>query len=60
MKCGLRGCSGDAHITSDVRALFNQHSVLEPPNLIDVHTLDHVVYLSERSCVDLRVFLLAM
>jgi osmotically-inducible protein OsmY len=44
-KCGLDGCPGDAQITAQVRALFDQHSVLEPPNLLTVRTLDHVVYL---------------
>jgi osmotically-inducible protein OsmY len=45
-KCGFAGCPGDANITADVRALFNQYPVLEPPNLIYVQTLDHVVYLT--------------
>ncbi len=45
-KCGLAGCPGDAEITAEVRALFDQHPVLEPPNLLDVRTLDHVVYLN--------------
>ena len=44
-KCGFHGCPGDAQITAEVRALFNQHPVLEPPNLINVQTLNHVVYL---------------
>jgi osmotically-inducible protein OsmY len=45
-KCGLRGCPGDAEITTQVRAMFGRYPALEPPNLIGVHTLDHVVYLS--------------
>ena len=45
MKCGFRGCAGDAQITSDVRARLDRYPELEPPNLIDVQTLDHVVYL---------------
>ena len=45
-KCGFGGCPGDAEITADVRALFDQHPVLEPPNLLEVRTLDHVVYLN--------------
>ncbi len=45
-KCGFGGCPGDAEITAEVRALFDQHPVLEPPNLLDVQTLDHVVYLN--------------
>jgi osmotically-inducible protein OsmY len=44
-KCGFDGCPGDAKITANVRALFSQHPVLEPPNLLNVQTLDHVVYL---------------
>jgi osmotically-inducible protein OsmY len=45
-KCGFAGCPGDAKITADVRALFRQHPALEPPNLLNVQTFDHVVYLS--------------
>lgn len=44
-KCGFGGCPDDAIITHEVRALFNQHPVLEPPNLIDVQTVNRVVYL---------------
>ena len=44
-KCGFQGCPGDAAITTEVEALFHQHPVLEPPNLLSVQTLDHVVYL---------------
>jgi osmotically-inducible protein OsmY len=53
-KCGLSGCPGDAKITSEVRALFNQHPELEPPNLINIRTLDHVVYLSGLVDTDLQ------
>ena len=45
-KCGLTGCPGDARITAEVRAQFRRHAVLQPPNLLHVQTLDHVVYLS--------------
>jgi len=45
MKCGFAGCPGDAEIAAEVRALFKQHPALEPPNLLTVQTLDHVVYL---------------
>jgi osmotically-inducible protein OsmY len=45
-KCGFAGCPGDAEITAQVRTLFDQHPALEPPNLVEVQTLDHVVYLS--------------
>jgi osmotically-inducible protein OsmY len=44
-KCGFAGCPGDSKITAEVRALFSQHPALEPPNLLEVQTLDHVVYL---------------
>ena len=37
-KCGFAGCAGDAQI--------RRHPVLEPPNLLHVQTLDHVVYLT--------------
>jgi osmotically-inducible protein OsmY len=43
-KCGFHGCPGDAKITADVLAQFNQRWDLEP-NAITVQTLDHVVYL---------------
>lgn len=42
--CGLRGCAGDAQITANVQASINQYPELGP-NLIDVQTMDHVVYL---------------
>ena len=45
-KCGAGGCSGDAKITTDVQARFDQHPDLGPPNLITVRTLNQVVYLS--------------
>jgi len=44
-KCGFGGCPGDAEITAEVQALFSQHPALEPPNIINVQTRDHVVYL---------------
>jgi osmotically-inducible protein OsmY len=44
-KCGFSGCAGDADITAQVRVLLAQHA-LQPPNLIQVQTLDRVVYLS--------------
>ena len=44
-KCGFSGCAGDADISAQVRALLAQHA-LQPPNLIQVQTLDRVVYLS--------------
>ena len=45
-KCGFQGCPGDAMLTAEVQALIAQHPALQPPNLIYVQTLDHVVYLS--------------
>jgi osmotically-inducible protein OsmY len=45
-KCGFGGCPGDADITAQVHALFDQYPALEPPNLLEVQTLDHVVYLT--------------
>jgi osmotically-inducible protein OsmY len=45
-KCGLDGCPGDAKITANVESRFQSHSELGPPNTIDVHTLNRVVYLS--------------
>jgi osmotically-inducible protein OsmY len=53
-KCGFDGCPGDAEITAEVRSLFNQHPVLEPPNLLSVETLDHVVYLNGLVDTDLE------
>ena len=43
--CGWHGCPGDAAITAEVHALFNQHPAIDPPTLIEVQTIDHVVYL---------------
>jgi osmotically-inducible protein OsmY len=43
--CGFSGCAGDAKITADVRAQFDQHPALEAPNSIAVQTIDQVVYL---------------
>ena len=45
-KCGFQGCPGDAKLSAEVQALIAQHPALQPPNLIYVQTLDHVVYLS--------------
>jgi osmotically-inducible protein OsmY len=44
--CGFEGCTGDAKITADVRTLFARHPDLEAPNMINVQTVDHVVYLN--------------
>jgi osmotically-inducible protein OsmY len=45
-KCGRDGCPGDAQVSAGVRELFHQYPELEPPNLVFVQTLDHVVYLT--------------
>lgn len=45
-KCGFRGCPGDAAITAEVQRLIAEHPALGPPNVIDVHSVDHVVYLT--------------
>lgn len=52
-KCGFAGCPGDAQITADVRALFDQHPELGPPALLSVKTLDGVVYLDGVVVTDL-------
>jgi osmotically-inducible protein OsmY len=44
-KCGFGGCPGDAQLAAGVRAAFEEHPELEPPNLIKVQSVDHVVYL---------------
>ena len=50
---GLSGCAafgggdeGDAKITAEVRALFDQYPVLGPPGVLTIHTLHGVVYLN--------------
>jgi osmotically-inducible protein OsmY len=53
-KCGSAGCPGDAKITTEVRALLNQHPALGPPNQIYVQTLDGVVYLTGQVATDLQ------
>jgi osmotically-inducible protein OsmY len=44
-KCGFGGCPGDAQLETLVRAAFEQHPELEPPNLLKVQSVNHVVYL---------------
>ncbi len=44
-KCGFAGCPGDAQITAAVRAVFDRHPELGAPGLLNVKTLDGVVYL---------------
>ncbi len=43
--CGSDACADDAKITAAVEARFDRHPELEPPNTIDVQTLNQVVYL---------------
>jgi len=45
-QCGLRECSPDAQISSEVRTLLTQSPALEAPNLVSVRTVHSVVYLS--------------
>ncbi len=44
-KCGFGGCPGDAQLAAAVRTVFEAHAELQPPNLIKVQSVDHVVYL---------------
>ena len=46
--------TGAAEITAEVQRLFQKHSELEPPNLLQVQTLDHVVYLTGVVDTDLQ------
>jgi osmotically-inducible protein OsmY len=43
-KCGFVGCPADAKITAGVVLQLSKCSSLEP-NVVNVQTLDHVVYL---------------
>ncbi len=52
-KCGFAGCPGDAQITAEVHALFAQHPELGPPALLNVQTLNGVVYLNGMVNTDL-------
>jgi osmotically-inducible protein OsmY len=45
-KCGIEGCASDRNITAKVHAAFDQHPELGTPNLINVESVNHVVYLS--------------
>jgi osmotically-inducible protein OsmY len=44
-KCGFGGCPGDAQLAAAVRTAFEDHPELEPPNLLKVQSVDHVIYL---------------
>ena len=44
-KCGVGGCPGDAEITAAVQAEFARRAELRPPNVLNVQTIDGVVYL---------------
>ncbi|HEY1491460.1 MAG TPA: BON domain-containing protein [Steroidobacteraceae bacterium] len=50
--CGAAGCEGDAQITSQVQALFKQHT--EFGTQLYVKTLDRVVYLTGQVNTDLQ------
>jgi osmotically-inducible protein OsmY len=52
--CGSDGCQRDAKITAEVQALFDMTPVLEPPNLLTVHTSDRVVFLNGMVANDLE------
>jgi osmotically-inducible protein OsmY len=53
-KCGVGGCPGDAEITAAVQAEFAKHAELQPPNTINVQTINHVVYLYGLVATDLQ------
>ncbi|HEY3729693.1 MAG TPA: BON domain-containing protein [Steroidobacteraceae bacterium] len=53
-KCGLRGCSGDAQITSKVEAALDHYPELGGPNIVRVQTLNRVVYLNGLVATDLQ------
>ena len=44
-KCGFGGCPGDKELTAAVESAFKDHAELQPPNLINIQTVDHTVYL---------------
>jgi osmotically-inducible protein OsmY len=44
--CQSGECRSDSAITADVQAKLNQYPDLGPPNLINVETRNHIVYLS--------------
>ena len=45
-KCGFEGCPGDAELTVGVNGRRSRGiRELQPPNMIDVHTIAGVVYL---------------
>jgi osmotically-inducible protein OsmY len=52
-ECRLAACRDDAKITAEVRTLINANPALASPNLIRVHTRDHVVYLTGQVNTDL-------
>lgn len=43
--CESDVCADDAKITAAVETRFDRYPELEPPNIIDVQTINHVVYL---------------
>jgi osmotically-inducible protein OsmY len=53
-KCGWHGCPGDEAISTQVRALLEQHPALGPPNLVYVQTSDGVVFLSGQVATELQ------
>lgn len=43
--CESGACVGDTNITAAVEARFDQYPELQPPDDIDVQTVNHIVYL---------------
>jgi len=43
--CGLGACPEDAKLTASVWETLKLHAAAQPPNLIHVQTLNHVVFL---------------
>lgn len=53
-KCSAGGCPGDAEITAAVQAAYMQHAELQAPNVINVQTINRVVYLYGLVATDLQ------
>lgn len=45
-ECGIRECADDAKITSTVQSKLYEHPALDSVNMINVQTVDKVVYLN--------------
>lgn len=53
-RCGLFGCRGDRAINVAVQAMIRKYPALEAPNVVRVHTIDHVVYLYGQVSTELQ------